>query len=36
MLALGFHGRSKVKDFIFGSNTEYILANTNLLLLINH
>ena len=36
VLALGFRGRSRMKDFLFGSATEFIALNTKLALLVTH
>jgi len=36
VLALGFRGRSKVKDFLFGTAAHFIIANTNLMVLVAH
>lgn len=35
-LALGFRGHSPMKDFFYGSACEYILVNTDLLVLVAH
>ena len=36
VLALGFRGRSRMRDFLFGSATEYIVLNTDLIILVAH
>ncbi len=36
MLALGFRGKSPMKDFLFGSASEYIVSNTQLVVLVSH
>lgn len=36
VLALGFRGRSKLKDFFYGTAAHYIIANTDLMVLVAH
>jgi nucleotide-binding universal stress UspA family protein len=36
VLALGFRGRRRMRDFLFGSATEYIVLNTELIVLVAH
>ncbi len=36
VLAVGFKGHSRLKDFVFGSAAEYIVSNTNLIVLVSH
>lgn len=36
LLAVGFRGRSKVKDFLFGTASDYILTKTDLMVLVAH
>lgn len=36
VLVVGFRGRSKVKDFLYGTAADYILMNTDLMVLVAH
>lgn len=36
VLAVGFRGRNRMRDFLFGSATEYIVLNTELIVLVAH
>jgi nucleotide-binding universal stress UspA family protein len=36
VLAVGFRGRSRLKDFLYGTAADYILMNTDLMVLVAH
>ena len=36
VLVVGFRGRSKVKDFLYGTAADYILMKTDLMVLVAH
>jgi nucleotide-binding universal stress UspA family protein len=36
VLAVGFRGRSRLKDFLYGTTAEYILMSTDLMVLVAH